>query len=147
MNLKKIVTLGITAAIAASTIAVTALTTNAAKYDKPYKSGYSYAYTGDSYNRMDYYENGTFIMTKATNKKSTVLYSILYSVVKDSKGNRVDRSFGDRTLQKKGSDASIGVIGCYNYRSTTGNNYLHRIEVFTDPNHSSKVTTIKKTVG
>lgn len=143
MNLKKIVTLGITAAIAASTIAVTALT-SVNGYDKPYKSGYSYAYTGDSYNRMEYYENANFIFTRAVNKKSKKLYSKLFVKVR-SGNNLIKSSSGDRDLDKKGAAGDYGVVGCYNYANA--NNYIHRIEVYTDPNHSFQVSTIKKTVG
>ena len=143
MNLKKIITLGITAAIAASTIAVTALT-SVNGYDKPYKSSYSYTYTGDSYTRMHYYENANFIFTEAKNKTSKVLYPRLF--VKVRAGNKeIKSSSGDRDLDKKGSAGQYGVIGCYNYANA--NNYIHKVVVYTDPSHSYKVSTIKKTVG
>ena len=146
MNLKKMITVGITAAIAASTIAVTALTfVNG--YDKPYKSGYSYAYTGDSYVRMEYYEVSNFVFTRAVNKKSTTIYPRLFVKVRNSNNKVIDSSSGDRTLTKKGSAGEYGVMGCSNYRSTNGDNYVHRVDVYTNPNHSNKVSTIKKTVG
>ena len=105
MNLKKIVTLGITAAIAASTIAVTALT-SVNGFDKPYKPGYSYAYTGNSYTRMDYSEKGNFVMTRAKNKKSTKLYPKLFVIVRDYKLDEVDSSKEYRELAKNDDDAT-----------------------------------------
>ena len=43
-------------------------------FDKTYESNYNYTYDGNSYAKMDYYEAGNFVQTRATNKQSLTEY-------------------------------------------------------------------------
>lgn len=143
MKIKKILTAGITTAIAVSSVAVAAIST-VNGYDNSYKSGYSYTYNGNSYAKMNYYEDGNFVQTKATNKKSISLYPELFVYVYDAHGRIVDSSSAYRTLKGKGT---IGINGCYNYRSTSGRSYKHKVVVYKNSTHTNKVATMSKTVG
>lgn len=143
MQLRKILTAGITTAIAISSIAVAAVST-VTGYDNTYKAGYSYTYNGNSYAKMNYYESGNFVQTKATNKKSATLYPEIFVYVYDAYDKIVDSSSAYRTLKGKGT---IGINGCYNYRSTTGKSYKHKVVVYNNSSHTNKVTSMTKTVG
>ena len=116
MNMKKTITIGIASIIAFSTIATTAMVSVGA-FDQTYESNYNYTYNGNSYAKMDYYEAGNFVQTRATEYK---------------------------TLSTKGS---IGIKGCSNYRSSGGNNYKHTVIVYRDSSRTNKVATISKNVG
>ena len=146
MNLKKIVTLGITAAIAVSTIAVTALT-SVSGYSKPYEPGYSYTVTKNSYVKMTYHEAGNFVQTAATNKKSTKTFTRVGIYVYKNNGTLVDGSEPIKDLAKKGASGYVGAIGCYNYRSSGATNYRHTVKIYNDAHHINVISSISKTVG
>lgn len=146
MTFKKLITIGITAALAACTIAVTALT-SVSGYSKPYKSGYSYNATGNSYVNMNYHEISNFVQTRATNKKSKKTYTRVGVYVYTNDGYFVDGSNVIRDLTKKGTDGQVGVNGCYNYRSSGATNYQHTVTIYSGSNHSNAISSVSKTVG
>lgn len=113
-------------------------------FDKTYESNYNYTYDGNSYARMDYYEAGNYVQTRATNKQSLTEYPKISVDVYYSNGGYLDGASEYKTLSTKGS---IGIKGCSNYRSSGGDNYKHTVIVYRDSSRTNKVVTISKTVG
>lgn len=134
---------GIASIIAVSTMATTAIVSVGA-FNQTYKSNYNYTYDGNSYAKMDYYEAGNFVQTRATNKQSLTEYPKISVDVYYSNGGYLDGASEYKTLSTKGS---IGIKGCSNYRSSGGDNYKHTVTVYRDSSHTNKVATISKTVG
>ena len=143
MNMKKTITIGIASIIAVSTMATTAMVSVGA-FDQTYESNYNYTYNGNSYAKMDYYEAGNFVQTRATNKQSLTEYTKISVDVYHSNGLYLDGASEYKTLSTKGS---IGIKGCSNYRSSGGNNYKHTVIVYRDSSRTNKVATISKNVG
>lgn len=113
-------------------------------FDKTYESNYNYTYDGNSYAKMNYYEAGNFVQTRATNKQSLTEYPKISVDVYYSNGGYLDGASEYKTFSTKGS---IGIKGCSNYRSSGGDNYKHTVTVYRDSSHTNKVATISKTVG
>ena len=59
-------------------------------FDKTYESNYNYTYDGNSYAKMDYYEAGNFVQTRATNKQSLTEYPKISVDVYYSNGGYLD---------------------------------------------------------
>lgn len=146
MTIKRIFTIGITAVIAASTVAVTALT-SVSGYSKSYTPGYSYSVTNNSYVKMDYHESGNFVQTVATNKKSTTTYTRVGIYAYTNDGYFVAGSNPIKNLAKKGASGYVGANGWYNYRSSGATNYQHIVIIYTDNTRNKVASSISRTVG